>query len=81
MCITKTAQARDCGAILILALFSDFGGYRSISPRLGVTTSVIKCEKKTMAFRQLAKFVADLNPGHCSLGAEGSNVLRVEVTP
>jgi hypothetical protein len=38
-------------------------------------------EKKTMAFRQFTKFVADLDLGHCSLGAEGLNVRRVEATP
>ena len=45
------------------------------------STSVIECEKKMMEIRRFTKFVADLDPGHCSLGAEGSNMHIVEVTP
>ena len=47
-----------------------------------VTMNTIECEKKeTMAFQQCTKFVAAIDPGRCSLGAEGLNVHRVEVTP
>jgi hypothetical protein len=35
-------------------------------------------KKKMMEFRQFTKFVADLNPGHYSLGAKGLNVRRIE---
>ena len=38
-------------------------------------------KNKMMAFRRFTKFVADLDPGHYSLGAEGLNMCRVEVTP
>ena len=38
-------------------------------------------ECKAMAFLRFAMFVANLDPGHCSLGAEGSNVHRIEATP
>ena len=57
--------------------------YCSIAARQRITDnmSVIKHEKKRMAFRQYTKFVADLNPGCFSLGAKGLNACRVEVTP
>ena len=43
--------------------------------------SVIKCEEKTMGIQRFTKLVTHLDLGHCSLGAEDSNVCRVEVTP
>ena len=33
-----------------------------------------------MAFQRFTKFVADLDPGYCSLGAEGLNVHKVKAT-
>ena len=35
-------------------------------------------KNETMAFQWCTKFVADLDPGCCSLGAEGLNARRVE---
>ena len=34
-----------------------------------------------MAFQLFTMFVVDLDLGHCSLGAEGSNMRRIEATP
>ena len=45
-----------------------------------VTMSVIEHEKKIMVFQWCTKFVADLDPGRCSLGAEGPSSRTVEVT-
>ena len=45
-----------------------------------VTMSVIEHEKKIMVFQRCTKFIADLDPGHCSLGAEGSSSCTVEAT-
>ena len=56
--------------------------YCSIAPgRAGDNERDRVRKKETMVFRRCAKFVAELDPGHCSLGAEGLNAHRVEVTP
>jgi hypothetical protein len=61
---------RTVEAVRYLALFNGFGGYRSITPwRAGDNECDRAQEKKTMMFQQFTKFVADLNPGHCSIGA------------
>ena len=41
----------------------------------------LSAKNETMAFRWCTKFVANLDPGRCSLGAKGLNVRRVEATP
>ena len=57
-----------------LSLFSSLQviGLLMVVPAVAVQTSV---------FGWYAKFVANLDLGCYSLGAEGSNVCRVEVTP
>jgi hypothetical protein len=65
-----------------LAVSAEVRGYHSIAPwRAGDKECDRARGKNTMAFQQFSKFVADLNPGHCSLGAEGSNIRRVKATP
>jgi hypothetical protein len=73
------AGKRAVRYLALLAISAEVRGYCPIAPDGWVT--MIKHEKKTMAFRQFTKFVADLNPGHCGLGAEGSNMRRLEATP
>jgi hypothetical protein len=64
-----------------LAVSEEVRGYRSIAPSQAGDNECDRArEKRMMVFRQFTKFVVDLNPGHCSLGAQGSNVYRVEAT-
>ena len=72
-------------AVQIFALFSGFGGCMWLplnhTGLYGDNERDRVQEKDTMVFRQCSKFVADLNLGCCSLGAEGSNICSVEATP
>ena len=43
--------------------------------------SMIECKTEMIGFQWYTKFVADLDPDHCSRGATGLKVQRVEVTP
>ena len=57
-------------------------GYRSIMHRQAGDNEYDRARKKDMmVFPHSTKFIVYLNPGCCSLGAEGSNERRVEVTP
>jgi hypothetical protein len=80
-CVYHGAK-RTVEAVRYSAVSAEVLEYRSIVPWWPGDNECDRAgDKKTMAFRQFTKFVADLNPGYCSLGAESSNVHRVEATP
>ncbi len=73
---------RTVEVVRYLAVSAEVHGYCSIAPWWAGDNECDRVqEKMTMVFRQFTKLVADLNPQHCSLGAEGLNMRRVEATP
>ena len=68
---TSTAQVKRT------AVTSVTSGFRPIAPSKRVTKSA----KINDGGISSTKFVAEHNPGCCSLAAEGSNVRRNEATP